>query len=358
MKKKAIIMAGGVGSRFWPRSRERSPKQLLPILGTDTMIQLTVQRLQPLIAPEDIMIITNRLHGDQVRAQLPAIPPANIIEEPLGRNTAPCIALAAMILHKTDPDTVMVVLPADHLIADAARYQHAVSIGCDVAEHEKALVTMGILPTRPETGFGYIQVGESLPSPGWRHVRRAVRFAEKPDLETAQRFLASGDFLWNSGMFIWRTDTILDAIKTHMKDLDDALAPLEKIYGTPEYAPMLEDIYRKIRGISIDYGVMEKAKNVFVVEGDFGWNDVGSWDEVANLRPRDEGGNSIEGNVFASGVSNSLIVTDKKFVAAIDVQDMIVINTDDALLVCKRGSSQDVKKVSDYLKRKHLTDLL
>jgi mannose-1-phosphate guanylyltransferase len=352
-------MAGGFGTRFWPQSRERSPKQLLPILGAETMIQLTVQRLQTLIAPKDVIIVTNRMHTSQIREQLPAVPAQNIVEEPIGRNTAPCIALAGIIIEHQEPDTVMVVLPADHLIHNVERFQQVVALGCDVANKERALVTMGIIPTRPETGYGYIQVGEQISdksSPAI--IRRAVRFAEKPDLETAKRFLASGDFLWNSGMFIWRTDVILEQIKKYIPEIYDELAPLDNLIGTQSFAPQLDNSYKLIRGISIDYGVMEKANNVFVAEGDFGWSDVGSWDEVANIRPKDEMQNAVGGNVFLSDVKNSLVLSDDKLVVSLDVDDLIIINTDNAVLVCKRGSSQDVKKVVDYLRRKHLNEYL
>ncbi|HET7152742.1 MAG TPA: mannose-1-phosphate guanylyltransferase [Candidatus Kapabacteria bacterium] len=359
MKIKAVIMAGGFGTRFWPQSRERSPKQLLPILGAETMIQLTVQRLQPLVPPEDVIIVTNKMHTAQIREQLPAVPAQNIVEEPIGRNTAPCIALAGIILEHQEPDTVMVVLPADHLIQNVERFQQVVALGCELADKERALVTMGILPTRPETGYGYIQVGEQVSDKSSPAViRRAVRFAEKPDVETAKRFLASGDFLWNSGMFIWRTDVILEQIKTHAPEIYNEIAPLKNLIGTQSFAPQLDNSYKLIRGISIDYAVMEKASNVFVAEGDFGWSDVGSWDEVANIRSKDELQNAIGGNVFLSDVKNSLVLSDGKLVAAIDVDDLIIINTDNAVLVCKRGSSQDVKKVVDYLRRKHMNEYL
>ncbi len=357
----AIIMAGGVGSRLWPRSREASPKQLLHIMGEGTMIQNTVARLQPLIPPERMMIVTNASQVEGFREQIPAIPEENILAEPFGRNTAPCIGLAATALLKRDPNAIMVVLPADHWIENVREFQSRIRLACEIAEEKRGLVTLGITPTRPETGYGYIQWSdrksgvEEYFAQGVRVVRT---FAEKPDLPTAQRFLRSGDFLWNSGMFIWRADVILEQFRDHLPDLHDQVCTIGDAYGQEDYTTTLENIYRQITPISIDYGVMEKASNVYVLQCDFGWSDVGSWDETFRLSRKDKEGNSLLGDVVAIDTNDSFIRSDGRMIAVIGLENVIIIDTPDALLVCKGGESQQVQKVVDYLRRKKISALL
>jgi mannose-1-phosphate guanylyltransferase len=255
----------------------------------------------------------------------------------------------------------MVVLPADHIIGDVGEFHRLVSIGIQVASETRGLVTIGIKPDRPETGYGYIQVleesTEKNPYLG-RGVFRVKTFAEKPNLQTAISFLESGDFVWNSGMFIWRVDTILEEIEVHLPDLHQELKRIDAVLGTEKYMPTLEHVYGVLRGISIDYGVMEKAKRVYVLKGDFGWSDVGSWDEVYRIAEKDEQGNAVIGNVILKDVKNSIIQADEKVVGIIGVEDLIVINTKDALLICKKGKSQDVKEIVDYLKRKKMNEFL
>ena len=357
----AVIMAGGVGSRFWPRSRERSPKQLLEIAGEGTMIQNTVQRLDGFVAPKNIFVVTNKLQRTAVAKQLPALPAENIIVEPVGRNTAPCIGLAAMFVHRLDPNGVMVVLPADHVIANEKEFIRVLNVGVQLAHTQSTLVTIGIQPTHPETGYGYIQVVEANSTkkgPVPEGVFMVKTFAEKPNLQTAQRFVESGDFLWNSGMFIWRADVILGEIKRSLPELHSHLMSIEPSLGTSLYEQSLEHAYGLMRGISIDYGVMEKATSVFVIRGDFGWNDVGSWDEVYRLAAKDEEGNHIEGKIISFNTKNSYIHSNDKLIAAVGVDDLIIINTHDALLVCKRGASQDVKEIVDHLRRKQMNEYL
>ena len=357
----AVIMAGGVGSRFWPRSRERSPKQLMEIAGERTMIQSTVDRLKNFVSGKNIFIVTNKLQKNAIIKQLPEVPPENVIVEPIGRNTAPCIGLAAMYVRRLDPNGVMVVLPADHLILDEKEFLRVLGVAVGIAHERSSLITIGIQPTHPETGYGYIQVVEddrtkngSLP-PG---VFKVKTFAEKPNLSTAQKFVESGDFYWNSGMFIWRADVILKEIKHSIPELYTHLEGLEPSLGTTLFEQSLEHAYGLIRGISIDYGVMEKATGVFVIRGDFGWSDVGSWDEVYRLSPKDEHGNFTHGKVISSDTRNSYIHTDDKLVTTVGVDDLIIINTPDALLVCKRGSTQDVKEIVDHLRRKQMNEYL
>lgn len=354
-------MAGGVGTRFWPRSRERTPKQLLEILGKGTMIQNSVRRLEGLIDQHDVFVVTNRTQRNLIMKQLPSLPEENILIEPVGRNTAPCIALAALHVRRQDPSGVMVVLPSDHIIQDKTEFHRILGLAADVARDSQGLVTIGILATHPETGYGYIQVfnelGEKNPYAS-KGVYRVKTFAEKPNLQTAERFLASGDFLWNSGMFVWSVDAILREIETCLPDLWSELQKIDEVIGTPAYVSTVETVYGMIRGISIDYGVMEKAKDVYVIPSQFGWSDIGSWDEVYRLAGKDDNGNSVTGRLIQKDTANSLVFSPDKVVATIGVSDLIIINTDDALLVCRRGRSQDVKEVSDFLKRKQMTEYL
>jgi len=357
----AVVMAGGVGTRFWPRSREKSPKQLLEIIGKGTMIQNTVKRLEHVVDPRNILVVTNRVQKALVAKQLPGVPEENIIVEPVGRNTAPCIGLAAIHVRRIEPTAVMVVLPADHIIEDLSEFERVLSLAIETANESSSLLTIGIQPTQPETGYGYIQVfnesGDHNPyfSKG---VFKVKTFAEKPNLQTARQFLASGDFLWNSGMFVWRADVILKQIEKCLPDLYSELIKIEKTVGTPQYQSTLELVYGMIRGISIDYGVMEKAHEVYVIPGNFGWSDIGSWDEVFRMSGKDDNGNSITGSVIQKDTLNSYIFSPNKLVATIGVEDLIIVNTDDALLICKRGRSQDVKETSDYLRRKQMNDYL
>ena len=356
----AVIMAGGVGSRFWPLSRERRPKQLLSIGSTGTMIQNTVSRIADLVPPEKVFVVTNQKQRDALKEQLPAVPEDHILVEPVGRNTAPCIGLAALWIQKLDPDALMVVLPADHLIQDKDAFLATLRSAINVAQETNGLLTVGIKPTRPETGYGYIQIDEEQSAPAYRQrgVFRVKTFAEKPTLETAQQFLKSGDFLWNSGMFVWSARTVLEEIRLHIPDLHEKLQDVGLSIGSLVYKKHLETAYGLIRSVSIDYGLMEKARNVYVVRADFGWSDVGSWDEAAKLLPADELGNASKGTVIALNSHNSFVDTGGKTVALVGVEDLIVINTEDAILICRKGRTQDVKEVVDYLRRKQMNDLL
>ncbi len=357
----AVIMAGGVGSRFWPRSRERSPKQLLDIMGAESMIQSTVGRLRAFVDDQHVLVVTNALQREMVQRQLPAVPPTNILVEPVGRNTAPCIALAAQRIRREDPEAVMLVLPADHLITNVREFHRILQTAVRVAEETGALLTIGIKPSHPETGYGYIQYTEENGSANpYRSegVFRVKTFAEKPNLETAQRFLESGDFLWNSGMFVWKVSAIREEISAHLPEIAEHMEAVERAFGTPEYTSQLEKAYGMMRGISIDYGVMEKAKRVFVVKGDFGWSDVGSWDEAARLATPNEEENVVLGKAFLKDSRRNYINAGRRFVAALGVDDLIVVDTEDALLICRKGRSQDVKEVVDYLRRKHISELL
>ena len=354
-------MAGGVGTRFWPRSREKSPKQFLEIIGRGTLIQSTVARLQGLIDVRDTFVITNRLQKSLAARQLPQLPEENVIVEPVGRNTAPCIGLAALHIRAIDPAAVMVVLTSDHLVEDTVEFQRILALAIETARESGSLLTIGITPTHPETGYGYIQIfnEDGTHNPYFsKGVLKVKTFAEKPTLEAAERFLASGDFLWNSGMFVWRADVILERIRQCLPDLHAELLKIDRAIGTPQYQSVLDTVYGMIRGVSIDYGVMEKSDDVFVIPATFGWNDVGSWGEVYRISGKDDSGNSITGKVIPKDTSNSYIYSPNKLVATIGIHDLIIINTDDALLICRGDRSQDVKEVCDHLKRKQMNEYL
>lgn len=355
MKTYAVIMAGGVGSRFWPRSRERMPKQLLKIFGENTMIQDTVNRINKIIPLENIFIVTNKIQKEEIKKQLSQIPQDNIIVEPFGRNTAACIGLASVLIHNFNPDAVTVVLPADHIIRDVDAFVGIIKKAIDFAYKSKGLVTIGIQPTRPETGYGYIQREEKEIE---ENIFKVKTFAEKPNYQTAERFLESGDFLWNSGMFIWRVDVILEEFKKYMPDLYEGLEKLQKHFLKDDFQKQVELVYGMLRSISIDYGVMEKSDRVYVIRSTFGWSDVGSWEEVYQLSHKDEFGNYLHGNCFVDDVRNSYVYSENNFTAVLGLENVIVINTDDAVLIANRTHSQDVRKVVDHLKMKKMNDYL
>ncbi len=364
MKSYAIIMAGGVGARFWPYGSLKMPKQFLPISdSSDTMLQLTVKRIHEMIPYERMFIVTNSQYAGKVKRQVPKIPLENIIGEPIGRNTAPCVGLAAIMLKQFDEKASMLILPSDHLIDNQAEFSASITAGLEFVENHDAIVTLGINPTHPETGYGYIQFIEDaylLLEAGGRKVSiyKVKTFAEKPTLDIARRFLESGDFLWNSGMFMFRADVILSEIKKSLPDLHHELTRLEKDIHTNKFKTALDKAYMRIKSISIDYGIMEKADNVYVIKGNFTWSDLGSWDEVYRIKTKDKKGNVVIGENFIRDANNNLIMSPKGFVSVIGASDLIVINTKEGVLICKRGRSQEVKEIVDYLKRKGLTDYL
>jgi mannose-1-phosphate guanylyltransferase len=362
MKSYAIVMAGGVGARFWPFGTSRLPKQFLPIADSDdTMLQLTVKRLKDIVPIDQVFIITNQQYIGLVKKQLPKIPKENIIGEPVGRNTAPCIGLASILLRQFDEKAKMFVIPADHLIENVDEFTKVVNAGLRFVEEKEAIVTLGIVPSHPETGYGYIQFIEDAYYRGSNSdvdIFRVKTFAEKPTIDVARIFLESGDFLWNSGMFIFRADTMLNQMETYLPDLYHALQKIETALHTANYQKVLEQVFAEIKGISIDYGIMEKAKNVFVIKTDLKWSDLGSWDEVYRLRKKDKNGNAIIGESYIKDSHNNLIMSPKGFVSVIGADDLIVIDTKDGLLICKRDRTQEVKEVVDYLKRKGLSDYI
>ena len=351
----AVIMAGGVGSRFWPRSKERKPKQLIRIFGDNTMIQDTVKRMEGLIEPKNIFVITNKVQKPRVIEQLPQLPEENIVDEPFGKNTAACIGLASILIKAKNKEAVIVTLPSDHLIKDDEEFRNCLKNAAEFAYNSKGLVTIGITPNRPETGYGYIQFDEKEVS---NNVYKVLTFAEKPNLETARRFIESGDFLWNAGIFIWRVDTILEEIKNFLPDLHDGLLEIESAIGTTDFEKQLVNVYGQLKSISIDYGVMEKAQNVFLTKADFYWNDVGSWEAVYEVAEKDEEGNALVGDVYTEKTFGSYVFSPKKFVATIGVENLIIIDTHEALLVCNRDNAQEVRQIVEYLKMNKRSELI
>jgi mannose-1-phosphate guanylyltransferase len=351
----AVIMAGGVGSRFWPQSRQAHPKQFLRVLGEATLIQNTLARLQGLIPPERCFIVTHERYVEQTRDQLPAVPAENILAEPISRNTAPCIAYAAAHLKQLDPEATMVVLPADHVITNTRRFHEVLRAAIDTAEEPGSLVTIGIQPTHPETGYGYIQFdspNDGLPEQPAAY--RVMTFAEKPDLATAERFLDSGDFLWNSGMFIWRVDSIMEQLHRHLPEAYEAFDRIAEKFGAEDEREAITGAFKSCPHISIDYGVMERADRVYVVPGAFGWNDVGDWRAVYDLSEKDGAGNTLVGNAIVHDSSRCFIQGDERLVVLVGIHDTIVVDTPDAVLVCHRDSTQQVKNVVDYLNANQL----
>ena len=356
----AVIMAGGRGTRFWPRSRERKPKHLLDIVSNRTIIQETVDRIKPLVAPHNILVVTGKKHARALIKQLPEIPVRNIIIEPEGRNTAACIGLAALHIQKKVGDDVMVVLPSDHAITDSSKYLEVIAAAAQFAAKENALVTIGIKPSSAQTGFGYIEQGNSFPCIANQEIFRVKSIREKPDLQQAEAFVQSGIFYWNSGMFVWKASTILKEIARFLPDLYSGLMKVKEALGSPSEAATVRKVYKGLASVSIDYGIMEKANNVFMLPGDFGWSDVGSWDALWEISDKDNKGNALTGgsNVIFEDTEDSLVYSPQKLVALVGVKDLIIVETKDALLVCSRGKSQQVKKIVETLEEKRFKKYL
>ncbi len=359
-----VILAGGRGTRFWPLSRKRRAKQLLALDGKQTMIQQTVARLLPLASARRFWVITNADLRPAIIRQLPKLPAKQILAEPVGRNTAPAIGLAAFLLQRLDPDAVLGLFPSDHVIANTDEYRATLTKGIEIAAAGENIVVLGIRPTRPETGYGYIEAG-STDDNGSSRVRR---FTEKPDLAKATQFLAAGNYFWNSGMFLWRADTLANALREHLPTTAPLLEKIAAAFGTRKFADTFRRLYPRCENISIDYAVLEprSAKGedqsrIFCLPSDFGWNDLGSWTalhehHVAKSKPPDQTLISASGN-FVLNARNNYIHAPGKFVAAVGVSNLVVVETEDALLITTLDQSQDVGKVVKHLDEKKLKNL-
>lgn len=356
MKKTALIMAGGRGERFWPKSRKSLPKQFLSLTDDGkTMIQLTVERILPLVDLEDIYIATNRDYKALVQEQLPGLPEENILCEPVGKNTAPCIGLGAVHMQKKYDDAVMMVLPSDHLIKYTSIFTNTLSDACEIAEQGENLVTIGITPDCPETGYGYIKFqSEKTLGRGFA----VERFVEKPDLETAKAYLATEQYLWNSGMFIWKVSTILKNLEQYLPETYAGLCKIGAAIGTEDERTVLEHEFQEFKSESIDYGIMEKAKNIYILSGSFGWDDVGSWLAVGRIKKTNEFGNVINGNVVTVDTQNTIIQGGDKLIATVGIENVIVVDTEDAILICEKDHAGDIKKVLENLRICNRTEYL
>src|SRR6266849_7165570 len=361
----ALILAGGRGTRFWPRSRTRTPKQLLNIVGKDTMLQQTIARLRAVVQADRIWTVTNVEQAAAVRKQVPVAARKRVLTEPIGRNTAAAIALAAIhVRHAAGGDALIAVLPADHYIELDKKYREIVSAALDVARHPGRMVVLGIPPTRPETGFGYIEgMGEPIATKGFP-VFAVKRFTEKPALPFAVEYVASGKYHWNAGMFFWRVSTFLENLKSFLPKTHAALEDLAGFIGTRNYERRLRAMYQRLDSISVDYAVLEPATRaegpprVFVIPAEVGWSDIGSWAAVYELLATKSGENVLAGAGHALDAEGNFLWSPSKFVAAIGVHDLIVVETGDALLICPRDRAQDVGKIVKWLEEKKLKKLL
>ncbi len=354
----AVIMSGGSGTRFWPQSRQQCPKQLQPLVGSTSLLQQTVERLDGLVPPERTWVVTNTLQADATREQLPQLPADQILAEPQARNTAPCLGLAAIHLQQIDPDAVMLAMPADHLIdpplAFAETARHAEQL---VNDDPSRLVLMGIIPQRPATGYGYIRRG--TPLPGTEQAFAVEAFHEKPDRATAESYIAAGDTLWNCGIFTWRVDTILNALAEHQPQIATGMATIRDALGDADYNARLNDVFQQLPSISIDHAVLEPSSSTCLIEAPFQWNDVGSWRSLADVVGTDSDGNTLQGNVVVVDSNSCIIHSDSEhLVTAVGVDGLVIVHTADATLVARRDDEDGLKRLVQQLQEQGRADCL
>ncbi len=343
----ALIMAGGKGERFWPLSTEEKPKQFLKLLGEDTMIQMTVKRLEKLIPIERIFIVTGERYVGLVKKQLPMLPERNIIIEPIGKNTAPCIALSAFMIKKYYDNATIAVLPSDHLIKDEEEFRNVIATAdCFVKENDNAIVTLGMKPCRPETGYGYIKASKSISIVNGLKIKEVDMFVEKPNHEKAEQYLRDSSFLWNGGMFVWKADTILELTKLHLRNTYNILKEIAES-GKDKFEEKLKCNYKMVDNESIDYAIMEKAKNIYVIPSEFGWDDVGTWYSVERYRDKDENNNVCIGNIININSKNNIIVGNNKPLIISGLEDIFVVESDDVILIGKKEDIKDIKDIKN-----------
>ena len=353
----AVVMAGGSGTRFWPLSRRKHPKQLLELFGSGTLLEQTVARIRPLIPPKRTYIFTNEVVWREVCRCLPQIPRAQVVAEPASRNTAPTLGVAAHEILRRDPEGLMVVLPADHVITKPAAFLRVLRAGCETASTEGRSVVIGLRPTRPDTGFGYIRVGAREGRIAGQEILKVGKFTEKPPLAVARRYVASGRYLWNGGMFIWRASTLLRNFECVQPQMAQQLARLAGAGGVRS-SKTFRRLFPQFEKISIDYAIMEKISDIQAVAADIGWNDVGSWAVVYDLSTKDDEMNVRPGRSLCLDSRGNVIIAKRSFVVTVGVQDLVIVETDDALLVCARERSQEVGKAVQALEKAGLHALL
>ncbi len=346
----ALIMAGGIGSRLWPLSRQKRPKQVLPLVGERSMFQGAVDRLQPLLTTDEIFVVVGEDQVELLKAENTRVPDENFIVEPMGRGTAPAIALSAITLRQRDPDAILAVLTADHFVGDEEGFREVLTAAGRTAARDY-LVTLGITPSFPSTGYGYIERGRWLMNADGYAAYEVIAFREKPDLVTAKKFVVDGRHSWNSGMFVWKVERFLDELSRTMPEFYGQLMQIDAVLNTSAYARVLHAVWPQVTSQTVDYGVMEKARNVAVIPAEFGWNDVGSWATLLDILPGDANGNVVRhAEHIEYDTTNTLVYGRDRLVATVGLHDMIVIDTGDVVFVCPKDRAQDVKKIVDRLK--------
>ncbi len=353
-----LIMAGGSGTRFWPRSRKAKPKQYLTIFGNESLLQATISRFSRFITEENTYIVSNKGQQAVLEEQTTHLPPKNLIYEPVGRNTMPAIGLAALFISKNDPEGMMVVSPADHMVKNNELFQQTIESAAKVASEKNGIVTVGITPNAPATGYGYIEIADEIKIGEPIRSYAVSRFVEKPKLETAVQYLSSGKFFWNAGIFVFSVSVFLKALERHAPQIYACLQKIARTIGTPDYEQTLNDIYPQLESVSVDYGIMEKACNIFLVQGDFVWNDLGSWEQVYQYGEKDGTQNTCTGEVILQDTKNSYAWASDGILAVVGLDGVVAVKEKNMVLVCKRNHAENIKQIVDEIKTRGLEEYL
>lgn len=354
----AAIIAGGSGTRLWPRSRQNKPKQFQSLYSGNTLLQETVKRLEPLVERDNIYVIANQSHEEIVREQLGWLPEGNYVGEPMGKDTAPAVGVIATLIAHKDPDAVILITPADHVILKEKLFRRHLEVAEQIAKEGPNVVTIGIKPTCAETGYGYIQMKEAHRSVDDIDIYEVMSFKEKPDLKTAEEYVSSWHYVWNSGMFIWSAKTIMNLYREYAPEIYKLLMRYDAAIGTPNEAKVFEEIYDEFPRISVDYAILEHAKDIFVIPASIGWNDLGSWASLHDIMEQDEDGNAVVGNYVGVDTHNCLIYSKNRLIATVGLDNMIIVDGGDVLLVLPKGRSQDIKPLLEELKKQDKTEYL